>query len=523
LRASKVRAPNPSRPPSLPSSEPDIRHYGRVLRRHVLVIVTAAVIAPLVALAVTETESPTYKATMKVVVGQAGGVFQPQFGNAVDPFTQTMTNLFKSDVVARRTIARLGLPTTPDKLLGALSVSTTPQSSVLQVSYKTSNRDMAVKTLQAAGTVFANLVTQRLDQGSDTQVTATVFDDAHLVGQIGPRVMRNILIAAVLGLVFGVILALVRGALDRRIHTRRAAEDAFGARVIGTLPPPRSGRLASSSAGLGTRFRPEPDDRFLDALYLLRANLELSDAPVGSTLLVTSAQPEEGKTTLVANLGVALATAGRDVVCVEGDLRRPRLAQYLGAPPSSSGGLAQILSAGAPLSSVLEDVSPEVARRRLAWSLSRRHGHLHSPEGAAAGRLRLVRAGKTEDDPADMFSNERTADVVEQLRALDADYVIIDAPPLLLVADAYPFARNVDSVLVVAKTAETTSESAEAVQATLGALGIFDFGVVLTDYVSDTGYHAYEYTHGPNDTGETTATRIAAAVEDRLGRSAKSS
>ena len=479
-------------------------------------IVTAAVVAPLVALAVTETESPTYKATMKVVVGQAGGVFQPQFGNAVDPFTQTMTNLFKSDVVARRTIQRLGLPVTPTTLLSDFTVSTTPQSSVLQVSYTTNDRNQAVKTLQTAGTVFANLVTQRLDQGSDTQVTATVFDDAHLVGQVGPRVTRNILIAAVLGLVFGVILALVRGALDRRIHTRRAAEDAFGARVIGTLPPPRSGRFASASAGLGTRFRPEPDDRFLDALYLLRANLELSEASVGSTILVTSAQPEEGKTTLVANLAVALATAGRDVVCVEGDLRRPRLAQYLGALPGTGGGLAEVLSEGSKLSSVVEEVSLDVARRRLAWSIARRDGHLHSADGAS-GRLRLVRAGKTEDDPADMLSNERTAALVKELRALAADYVIVDAPPLLLVADAYPFARNLDRVVVVAKAAETTSESAEAVRSTLGALGVFDFSVVLTDYVSDTGYQAYEYAHSPQEAAETTATRIAAGLDDRLG------
>ena len=158
-------------------------------------------------------------------------------------------------------------------------------------------------------------------------ITASVFDPAHLEpGAISPRPKRTVTIAGVLGLVIGLVLAFARDALDDRIRGRRDAEQWFGAPVIGELPKD----LGRKPYGL--RGAPPPrDPAVVEALYRLRANLQFSQGGIsGPVLVVTSAVTDDSHSIVAANVGVTLALAGLDVICVEADMRRPQLERALG-------------------------------------------------------------------------------------------------------------------------------------------------------------------------------------------------
>ncbi len=438
------------------SAASDLKGHAIVLRRNWWILVLVVAVGLLVAIGVTSLQSPVYRANMKVVVGQGRGLIQPQFGTAVDPFVQTMASLLKSNIVAETVVRDLTLDVSPERFLEDLKVQTKPNSGVLEVSYDAPSRRQAIRGLQEIGVVFTKLARERLGSGGQgAQITATIFDDAHLQEkQVSPRVVRALGITAVLSLILGIFLALMRGAFDNRIRSRRQAETWFNAAVIGVLPSKARGRRPLS-AGSG-----RSDSRVAAALTLLRAGFEFSSLGKCQSVLITSALPEEGKSTVTANLGVALALAGKSVIVVEADLRRPRLMDYLDLPPAGLG-LAEFAAGTLDSSSVLRHVAV-------------------NEEWLDRGRLLVIGAGTPAGDPSDILTTERIQRVVSELRS-KADVILFDGPPLLLVGDAYPLARTADGVLVVGRVGRTTRESAEAVRKIMHALAPGQLGLVLTD------------------------------------------
>ena len=193
----------------------------------------------------------------------------------------------------------------------------------------------------------------------------------------------------------------------------------------------------------------------------------------GPNIVVTSASSHEGKSTVAANLGAALARAGKRVVCVDADVRRPSLHLLLGVDPDSPG-LVDVLENGVELGEALQPV--ELIQPTLNGG-----GPLE-----AHGRLEVLSAGSTPSSAIGVLTPEAVAAIMEQLRER-ADYVVFDSPPLL-VADSFPLALQSDNLIVVARRGRTTRDQAEAVRATLEGLGIEKVGIVLTDATAVDGY-----------------------------------
>ena len=479
----------------MPDTSLTFQDYLHILRRRLWIIVLTVALAIGAAISITALQNPVYRASEKIVVGQDQGLVDARFGNWIQSFTQTMTTLLESEVVASTVVDNLNLDMSPRRLLNQLQVSSRPDSAVLDVTYDSTSREEAVAVLTEVGDVFTRLVDERLATStSEVPITATVFDPAHLEpGQVSPKPVRTLIIAGVLGLALGVILAYAAEALDERVRGRRDAEEWFGAPVIGALP---KGLRGKPPFGLRGQAGPPRHD-FLEAMQLLRANLEFSDRGMrGPLAVVTSAVPEEGKSTVVANLGVALALAGHDVICVEGDLRRPRLPYYLGVA-TRNGGLAEVLEGRAQLEDVLQEVPLNLAPSRNGDRAGRRSPpstEVTVSANFSRARLRVVMAGTPTSSPADVLTGDRVADLIDELRA-SADYVIFDTPPILLVGDAFPIVRLADTVIVVAREGRTNKSSAEAVKATLEGLGVVKASVVLTDSRGEVsgayGYRAY--------------------------------
>lgn len=367
-------------------SRASLHHYAQaVLRQAWLVaIALAAVVASAGFLLWTQT--PVYRASMKIVVGQGGGVFQPDAGGAVDSFTQTMTNLLQSRVVAQGVIDRMGLvehgrKASPETLLDHVDVSSQPQSAVLSVTYESTDRRQAVGVLNEIGRVFAGLVAQRLGGDSATataRVSATVFDPARSdPDPVSPRPARTLGIAVVLGLIIGVLLAVAREMLSTRVYGTAEAEALFGAPILGALPRRLRGKRPPGLNPGGA----SPPRRALEALDALTANVRLMQlAPSQRVIVVTSAVPGEGKSTVAANLTVALACAGDDVICVEADARPPTLGARLGAPPAELG-LLDVFQSRIDLERALVELHQVAAAK----------SNEHNPEAGAAGVDRFGR------------------------------------------------------------------------------------------------------------------------------------
>lgn len=464
-----------------------LRHYAGVVRRRWPIVVTVPVVAVALAVALSAIQTPKYEATTKIVVGQGKGLFQPGVAYAVQPFTATMGNLVKSNVVAADVIRRLGLQLTTQQLLSEVSVVVDPTTAVIQVSVVDPSTERAVAIARQVGVVFSHLVKQRFG-GTDQPVssgangttltqlplTATIFDPAHaLPGRVSPRPVRDAVIAAVLGLFLGLLGAFLREHFDRKLRTREAVEAAFGTPVIGQIPWIRIGDNESSVSADRRSGAPE-------AFRHLRANLQyLAVAKPLRTILVTSASAGQGKTTVTANLAVAIARSGATTVAIEADLRRPQLAQAFGARRAGPGLTGLLVGAA--------DVETAVAEVLV---------HDDVP-GAPPSVVSLLPSGPLPPNPSELLSSLQMRHTLDELTAM-YDHVLIDSPPLLLVADSLELARVVDGVVVVARRNNVTSEEAKEVRSLAERLGLSLVGVVLTD-VEPTGayYNAYEAVEAP--------------------------
>ncbi len=479
------------------STGSSLRRYLAAIRRQWLIVVTVLVVTLAVAGWWLSRQESQYASEMKIVVGQGQALFGPDVSFAVEPFTQTMTDLLESEVVARRVKTELGLEDSPGEILDQLEVETKPDASVLNLTYKDTDRAQSQEVLQRIGEVFTELVDTRFgDQaaqgqtGTDGQpsadqtppVTATIFDPAHaLPDRVSPKPTRTLAIAGLLGLVAGILLALVRDGFANRIRTHRDAQDAFGARVAGVLPPGTVGTRPSQLPHLPPRMA----QRIGDALEILGATIRFSsNGSESGVVLVTSSLAEEGKTTVVANVAALLARSGLRVIAVEGDLRRPALHRFFEIPAEQPG-LADVARGEIELDDALVPVP-------VPGSLRAARAHATEPvEATAAGTawegrsydaqsLMLLPAGTRLGETDDVFTMGQAAALVAHLRER-ADYVIVDSAPLLLAPDAYPFAQVADRVIVVAREDALSKDDAQSARETLNSLRVRDFTVILTE------------------------------------------
>lgn len=453
----------------------ELRTYLDVIwrRKWTVVLVTALAIGA--AAAFTFTQQSKYAAETTIVVGQAGGLVQPQNANAIQPFSATMTELIKSTVVADAVVRQLNLPFSAQSLLNRVSVSFNPESAALKVSVIDSNPSRARAIARQISIVFADLVKSRFGTAKATTsqssanppLTAAVWDPAHIVpGKVQPKPKQNLIIASLLGLVLGLLAAFLRDYFDRSLRGTTAIEDAFDVPVIGQIPSigkrPKRPRMVWNN---------DHDDS-AEAFRTLRANLQYVglNKPL-RTILITSPGPGQGKTTVCANLAMALAQSGSSVVAVETDLRRPLLSSLFGIPPLSSG-LTNVLVGAGELPKALYRLDIEPPPGTMA-------NH--------AGKVTVLPCGPLPPNPSEILASSQMKQLMENLVSA-YDYVLLDSPPILLVADTLELAKLADGVIVVVRSTSATTDEARELHNLARRLAINLVGTVVTDVPVRPGY-----------------------------------
>jgi capsular exopolysaccharide synthesis family protein len=283
----------------------------------------------------------------------------------------------------------------------------------------------------------------RLARLERADAISTVVPAVPPTGRSSPNLKTNLLLAGVLGLLGGIGIAFVLERLRPLIFDREAVSEAAGMPVIGEIPGARTAGGKRSIFRVGTAAE--------EAFGSLRLRvLASARGQAASSFLVTSAAPGEGKSTIVANLAMAIARSGSRVVAVDGDLRMPQLHSLLDG--SNDVGLGGVLEGAYPVD---EAVLPTYIEN-----------------------LYMLTSGPPHAVPTELLSRARLRDVNAELKRL-FDVVIWDSPAILGIADTLALAPIVDGVVLVVRRSRTRRDELRMALDELAGVDVVPMGAIL--------------------------------------------
>ncbi|HEY0248640.1 MAG TPA: polysaccharide biosynthesis tyrosine autokinase [Gryllotalpicola sp.] len=460
----------------------ELRDYIRVLRKGWLVILVLVVVGVGVAALYSTLKAPTYTADSKVFVntqvgGNAADLVQGQ--NYSQDRITSYAGLVTTPAVLQPVIVGLHLNETPGSLARQISASAPVNTTLLQIEASSTDPKMAADLANAAAesltTVVQSLETTDADQNVSPVKLSRVQDAVVPQAPSSPNIPLNILLGLLVGLALGVAVAVLRETLDTRVRTEHDVETISTAPIVGgiTFDP----RAASRPLIVAD----DPFSNRAEAFRTLRTNLqflnigdEIDLDPVddegeavahrhGRSFVVTSSLPQEGKSTTTANLGLALAGTSSNILVVDADLRRPKLAGYLGL--EGAVGLTDVLLGRVDLADVVQ-----------------RRGKTN---------LYVLPAGRVPPNPSELLGSKRMTKLIGMLEE-QFDYVLYDAPPLLPVTDAAVLGKNTTGSLVVVAAGKTHKNQLKAAVTSIEQVGSHVGGIVMT-MLPAKGPDAYAY------------------------------
>jgi polysaccharide biosynthesis transport protein len=291
-----------------------------------------------------------------------------------------------------------------------------------------------------------------------------------------PKPAFDAVLGAVIGFILAILISFGRSAVDRRVQDGKEVEDLLGVQVIGDLREAALGRAPTRDDGLGPLSHAD-----IESIRIIRRNLDyLNSETKARTIAVTSALPQEGKSTLAAALAFAFATIGRRTLLIEADLRRPVLADRLNL--ESGPGLVDYLAGKASPQEILQVVTPTVSQ----------NGSEATP--TADNHLVCVVAGSSTDRADEMLSSKAFEMMLAEASSA-YDLVVLDCAPLLPVADTLEIVPQVDSVVLCVRANQTTRDQAVAAMTAILRSPPRPLGVVVTAASAADEYGSYAYSY----------------------------
>ena len=304
---------------------------------------------------------------------------------------------------------------------------------------------------------------------------------------VSPRPVRSAMLGFGAGLILSLGLAFLLEQFDVRIRSHREVSEILRLPTVGRLP-----RISASDLKQGPLVTvTEPHGAAAEALRVLRSNLDFFSLDEHlRSLVIVSALKGEGKTFTLANLGVTLALAGKGVVLIDGDLRRPRLHQAFDL--GNEVGLSSVLSGQKTLKEALQAYSPSLLLHDGGNGAKPSSTEFGEPE---ATRLFILTSGPTPPNPGEMVASQRFEALLKDLFGSGADYVMIDTPAFTSVGDAAALAARVDGLMVLVNIESTTKPRLEETREFLDPLPCRKLGVIaVSEKFTGTDYYYYHRT-----------------------------
>jgi Mrp family chromosome partitioning ATPase len=516
---------------AFPNRPTSLADYLEILHRRIWIILIPVVLAPILTYVIANGEKPLYSASSNVYINltpatqTALGIFNQAASGDPARYFQTEATLAR-DPSLINSVAR-SQQVSAGELASASSVEPSAVANLLIFTVQTGNATRAAKLANAYARGFTKFE-PRLDAQQLTNAIsrvqrnirslrargvpktspvraalrtrlseletglallgnpARVIQPAEGGAQVSPRPMRDAMLGLALGLVIGLGLAFLAEALDKRVRSEREIEDILGLPLLARLPtPPRQLRR--------TRELPilvEPRSASAEAVKKLRTNLEFLNLDRETrVIMVTSALEQEGKSTTIASLAVALARSGRRVALVDLDLRKPYLHRFFGI--SQVPGVIDVVSGRRELATALKPILLPGYDRRSSRLASSKHSR-----GDASSLLAVLPAGPLGPDPAFLVGSPKMTALLEQLKN-DWDFVLVDAPPLPAVDDGLALSASVDGVLVVTRSGLVPRRMLQEMSRLLDSSPAEVLGFVLTGLNRSEAYgYGYGYGYG---------------------------
>jgi capsular exopolysaccharide synthesis family protein len=441
-----------------------------ILWRRKLIVLATVVIATATTYLISQSLQPVYSASSTLFVGdrnQAGNDFEAiQSGQVI---ARTYAELIQSRTVAERVADALPGAADADQILGRTEFEPVSDTQLVVITAEGNTPEDAALLANIYANVFSRYAADTL--ATRTKSDVTVADRAQPPSApVRPRPALYAGVVFVLSIFLGAGLALLRDRLDTRLGSEEEISEALALPVLGRIPRVKSSR--------------RDEQRFLEHSRVLNTNLRfLHPTSAISTVLITSASPAEGKSTVAMGLARAAAEQGKRIVLVEGDLRRPHLSEAMGLEPSAPG-LVHYLALGWNF----EDVVHETA----------------TPE------LHVVPAGAIPPNPSSLLQPTATERMLTDARQW-ADFVVVDSPPLSAGADVSILAHAVDTVLFVVNYRRSRRHRALAAVGQLRQARARVDGLVLNEVGDEAGYY---YSYG-RPTGEEAPPALAEPPRSR--------
>ena len=453
----------------------ELQDYILVLRKNWLVIASATVIGVLLGLLYSAFATPTYNATAQVFVSTSGASSASELqqgSNFTIQRVKTYTEIARTAAVLDPAIEALGYDVEVAEFRDSISATAPLNTTVLDVTASNEEAQTAADSANAVANALIDVVEEieTTDQSAGSPLRLSIVQEATAPEfPASPRRTLNVALGLLLGLAAGVGFALLRHAADTRVRNERDIEHITDTPVLGGIV------FDPKSQNRPLILHADPHSPRAESFRTLRTNLQFLDAGKRHrSFVVTSSRPAEGKSTTTANLAISLADAGARVLLVGADLRKPRIAKYMG------------VEGGIGLTDVLVGrVSLEDAVQR--WGRT---------------SLYVLPAGTIPPNPSELLGSTTMAELIDHLQR-EYDVVLYDAPPLLPVTDAAMLARLVGGCLVMVRSGHTRKPQLEASISSLENVDAKVSGIVLTMVPAKGpdayGYGRYGYTYGDID------------------------
>ncbi|OBF32945.1 protein tyrosine kinase [Mycobacterium sp. ACS1612] len=444
-----------------------IQELLRAMRARWLIIVATAAVAVAATVFYNILTTPLYESSTRLFVSTSAAP-----GDASQIYSGTLssqqrvvsyTKLLTGETLAQRVVDKLHLDMTAEALRKEVKATAPPDTVLIDVSVLDASPVRARDIADALSDEFVVMVRELETPPDGEAPVARVVVEQHAsvaAKPVIPETTRNIAIGLALGVLLGIALAILRDRLDNTVKSRQVFEEIAGAGLIANIPFDKDRR---KDPGISFANDVSP---IAEAFRELRTNLqflEVDDPP--RVLVVTSSLPDEGKSTIAINIALALAEADYNVVVIDGDMRRPKLAEYLDV--IGSVGLSTVLAGRASL--------PEVLQKTRFPGLT------------------ALTSGAVPPNPSELLGSEAAKKVLRELRG-GFDYVIVDSSPLLAVTDSAILAAESDGVLVIAKFATTKREQlAQAIENLTKVGARILGGIFAMSPTGKTGNYHYPY------------------------------
>jgi capsular exopolysaccharide synthesis family protein len=500
-----------------PEEELGLKRYVETIRERWVLVAVATLVTTAAAVAYVLTAPKSYEAQTDLLVTPISTDTLPSLPlirQSSDPTrdVETASRLVINNDVAARVTEDLASSDSPEDLLKQVSAEPVAQSNIVAVVATDHSPEKARDLANGFANAAVEEQTEQLHAEIDAQIaglsqgqtgqpalasrlaelqalrsspdpTLRIETEADVPQDpSAPRPVLTVAGGLMAGLVIGIVGAFAAQILDPRLRREEQLRRRYRLPILTRVPRDQTRRdepLAPRRISAATA----------EAYRTLRTTLERPDAEgTGSrAILVTGPSPSEGKTTTALNLASSLALAGRRVILIEADLRRPALASALGIQEAHAG----------VVSVLIENVALQDA-----LITSPTYGH----------NLQVLVADFSGGWIAELFSIPAAQHLIDNARAL-ADFVIVDSPPLTEVVDALPLARKCDDVLIVTRLGKTRLDRIARLGELLADNGITPVGFAVIGVPPPPRSEYRYYMEAPEVTGEDGDGRLFVGAE----------